>query len=230
MKERLKIIGRKGIREIKSVKVDMMNEVKDAVNKIKNSKNEKITVSDVGQITGIATAIGLQVVLTALAGPMDYLINAAVAMITVPLKDYNFSFINPIYKTTTKPFLDEIINRHHKKAEGIIDTAKSLKKDLEKVNANTNKYKKSEYDKIVNDIIKNMKSLGSEIDRFRYKMQRELTKIEVKIQLQKNIIDENKKHEVSNENAYNKLNKLKGKKQSLNDTMDFFDKNIKKHS
>lgn len=215
---------RTGIRETKSTVKDILGEVEKVQRKLKNRKDVPLTISDKGFIAGVATAAGINIALMMLVGGADIALSAATAMVVTPLAKYNLPFVDPIYRTTVKPFLEQLTNRKQKKAETIADDCRSLKERIQELRSahEDKKITPEEAQRRANALMKNVMSCAMKIDKLEYEIQKSLNKLDAKIQENKNKVKQNP----SNEN-YKKLNKLKVKKESIEETQKYLRDNTK---
>ena len=124
--ETVSIAGRKAMRMGK----DFYNSIREEIIKAaKQVKGDGVSdkVGGVLRFAGIGAAGAARLAGLILAGPLDYALNGAIACVTIPLNKFDFGLTTPSYKAMTKPFIDEIRDRHSKKCEGILDTARALK-------------------------------------------------------------------------------------------------------
>lgn len=186
LKEHLNISGRKVKR--------MAGEFYDSINEefkktIESWKREGLVskASAVGRVVGISASAGVRVAGLMAVGPVDWALNGATALVTIPLKDYDCPLTTPLYKTSTKPFIDEIRDRHTKKCEGIVDTAKSLKEralELRK-KSESGELNPTQVENKVNKLMKDILSLAKSIDREHDSIQKDIDKIADKMERHK---------------------------------------------
>ena len=181
--ETVSIAGRKAMRMGKDFYDGIQEEINKATKQVKGDgfSNKK---SGFLRFAGIGTAGAARLAGLLLAGPLDYALNGAIACVTIPLNRFDFGLVTPSYKAMTKPFIDEIRDRHSKKCEGILDTAKSLKERAQVIRTNSSEGKitAAEAEKQIEVLIKDTLSLAKSIDRARASIQNEIDKAVVKME------------------------------------------------
>lgn len=181
--EMINIAGRK----VKRMGAEYLVNIRDEFEKTVNSWKKRGFVnraSAVCRVTGITISAGARVGGALAVGPIDWALNGAAALITLPVKDYDIPLTTPLYKTTTKPFIDEIKNRHAKKCEGIVDTAKGLKERalvLRKKSEN-GELNPTQIESQVNKLMKDILSLAKSIDKEHEAIQKDIDKTAVKME------------------------------------------------
>ena len=175
--EHANIVGHKLVR----MGADFYHSISEEFDKMVNSWKKKGfcgKASAVGRVIGITLATGVRVAGALAVGPVDWALNAAAALITIPATDFDISILTPLYKTTTKPFIDEIKNHHANKCESLHATAKKLKNDgLElRQKVTNNEITAAELERSINKLMKNILSLAKDIDKEHAAIQKDIDK------------------------------------------------------
>lgn len=188
LKEEINIGGRK----VKRMGGEFYQSIKEEFEKCVNSWKKGGLCgkgSSVGRVVGITTAAGVRIAGLIAMGPVDWALNGAAALVTIPLKDYDCPLTTPLYRTSTKPFIDEIRNRHTKKCESIVDTAKGLKEraiELRK-KSESGELNPTQVENQINKLMKDILSLAKSIDREHDSIQKDIDKLADKMERRKQI-------------------------------------------
>lgn len=182
LKEKSRIVGRK----IKRMGGNLYNDVHDEFTQsIDDMKDKGLAskASGVGRLAGIVGAVGIRAAGLVAVGPVDWALSGAVACVTIPTKQFNIPVLEPIYKTSTKPFIDEIQDKYKNKAESLVDTAKSLKRQSDELRhqCESGKLTNEEAAKKSNELMRNIESLSKSIDKLQSAIQKDIDKIDDKI-------------------------------------------------
>ena len=219
--ETVSIAGRKAMRMGK----DFYNSIREEIIKAaKQVKGDGVSdkVGGVLRFTGIGAAGAARLAGLILAGPLDYALNGAIACVTIPLNKFDFGLTTPTYKAMTKPFIDEIRDRHSKKCEGILDTARALKERAQQIrsDADEGKITATQAEKQVETLVKDTLSLAKSIDKARASIQNEIDKTVVKM-------EKIKKQRSGVTDGSPEYHELKHKVETLNKVRERYDSEVK---